>query len=109
MIEIGSSILSVSGKWDGQVKTYYTCDRCNKLALFITDKFRHLDLSLAFGELHQALWELDLIWTDDEIEEEAARILPNYDELKGVVHGETCAIASHAPWLIRVNGHWQLN
>lgn len=104
-IEVGSSALAVSGKWKGEFSSFYICSQCEKLAQVVSA--HETDLVSCYGELYQALYDLDLIWDEDQIEEEAEKLLSKYPD-KGVVRGRNCVIATHVPWLAKVNGYWQV-
>lgn len=104
-IEVGSSALAVSGKWEGEFSSFYICSHCEKLAVLVSA--HEPDLVPCYGELYQALYDLNLIWDEDQIEEEAEKLLSRYPD-KGVVRGENCVIATHVPWLARINGYWQV-
>lgn len=103
-IGVGMSAMAVAGKWDDGFSSFYMCDHCEKLAQVVSEYAPNL--VLCYGELYQALYDLELIWDEDQIEEEAEKLLPQYPD-KGVVRGRNCVIATHVPWLAMVNGYWQ--
>jgi hypothetical protein len=105
MIEIGGQAEKADGLWDGEFRSIYTCTDCVK----VRDYFRErLDELYCHGELEEFIWAEGLLWSEDDIEKDAAQWVPDYDKSVGVVRGMDCVIACTEPWLIRKNGRFQL-
>lgn len=59
-IAVGEEYERVTGKWDGKMRTYATCDKCRELRAKVTANFRtSLDWEEgpAFGELYEWIRE----------------------------------------------------
>jgi hypothetical protein len=101
-IEFGVRAEKVDALWDGSFQTIYTCLNCVKVRDFIKAKYADSeDVLCCHGEIYDFLWGEGLLFSEQDIEEEASEVLPNYNERIGVVRGKNCIIASKVDWLIR--------
>lgn len=95
----------VDALWDGSFQTIYTCLECMKVRDRIKQVFSDDDNCLCcHGEMFYYLWHSDLLWDEDEIEEEARNWVPNYDDSLGVIKGANHVIGTKVDWLRWYNG-----
>lgn len=60
----GDSYVRSSGKWDGEVKTYSTCQKCDRVSRLA--RMLHPDFCRLFGGLFEEMRACDLYWEDEE-------------------------------------------
>lgn len=91
----------VDALWDHVFSTIYTCNNCVALRDYL--KANHLndgeESLCCHGEMYEYLWNSDLLWTEDEVEEEASTWVPDYDPSLGVIQGNSHVIGVRVDWL----------
>lgn len=108
-IEVGSLVEKADGLWDGMFQTIYTCNDCVRLRDYLRAKFPDACQLRCHGELTDFIWESSFMYSEVEIEREAASWIENYDNTWGVVRGSHCVIASLTPCIERKNGRFRLS
>lgn len=107
-IQIGQHAEKVDALWESQFSTIYTCVDCVGVRDRVKAVFDDENDLCCHGEMFEYLWHSDLLWDEDEIEEEASAWVPDYNESLGVIRGANCVIAVKVGWLRWENGKLRL-
>jgi hypothetical protein len=96
----------IDALWDGEFSTIYTCVDCVAVRDYLKERYvSDDDESLCcHGEMYEYLWQSDLLWDEDEIEEEASAWVPDYDGSIGVIQGDNHVVGVKVDWLRWQNG-----
>ena len=96
----GEQAEKVDALWDGSFQTVYTCLTCVEVRDRVREEFADdSDCFCCHGEMYEYLWQSDLLWDEDEIEEEASMWVPDYGSLPGVIRGPNQVIGTKVDWL----------
>lgn len=104
VIQPGQQAEKIDALYSEGFSTFYTCLDCVELIAYL--RTQKIELC-CHGELGEIIYEEDLIFSDDELEE-IYSAESWYDDSKGCVRGQSCPIVTKAPWLKIVNGHFRL-
>lgn len=104
MIEKGEKAEKADSLYDGEFRTYYTCESCLELITHLRQN--GVDLC-CYSDLSEALREEGAFYSEDELEE-IYSTEPWYDDDRGCVRGRNCPIVTKVDWLKIVNGRFRL-
>lgn len=99
-IKTGEQAEKVDALWNGSFSSIYTCLSCVDVRNYIQQSLvDNDDDCLCHEQLFDYLYDSDLLWDEDEIEEEASQWVIGYSNSLGVIRGVNKIIGTKVDWL----------